>query len=299
MKAERLIHPLFTLLLTLSCGDLHEDLPAVVAEVNQPVPSFTYEIVSEDIYDAPVKTQVTQNIELVGEISRGEMEGLLNTLFQNVSASTGYEYRDHPDAIYIFVYSPGAREENWIAKLMKHAASSTPLTTIRIETDNYAVISENGDVTFVNPNEPVVDDIPDQVEEVADSDDAEATVARFESANGIILDTETGLQWQVGPDIDVNYIEACSWVNGLGSNWHMPNLDELSELYECGIRWSRNWGAFENSGWWVWADDSKSLPSYCPHPSAEWRFFFDCGDEDCDLPQSELGGGRVFAVSAP
>ncbi len=36
MKAERLIHPIFTLLLTLSCGDLHEDQPVVVTEVDQP-----------------------------------------------------------------------------------------------------------------------------------------------------------------------------------------------------------------------------------------------------------------------
>jgi len=56
-------------------------------------------------------------------------------------------------------------------------------------------------------------------------------------ANGIVKDTKTGLEWKVGPDKDMNWNEAKSWVESLnldGGGWRMPlpfdtqfNLDQL------------------------------------------------------------------------
>ena len=56
-------------------------------------------------------------------------------------------------------------------------------------------------------------------------------------ANGIVKDTNTGLEWKVGPDKDTNWDEARSWVQSLnldGGGWRMPTTDELKTLYKKG-----------------------------------------------------------------
>ena len=54
-------------------------------------------------------------------------------------------------------------------------------------------------------------------------------------ANGIVKDTNTGLEWKAGPDKDTNWGEARSWVQSLGGDWRMPTLDELEGLYKKGM----------------------------------------------------------------
>jgi len=56
--------------------------------------------------------------------------------------------------------------------------------------------------------------------------------------NGIVKDTETGLEWISGPDKDINWEEAESWAKSLtigGGGWRLPTIDELQTLYKKGI----------------------------------------------------------------
>lgn len=69
----------------------------------------------------------------------------------------------------------------------------------------------------------------------------------------IIWDTNSNLEWRVAPDVDYDVWEACSWVNSLEGEWHMPSLDQLRSLYDSGVRLEK-W-PFALSGVWVWADD--------------------------------------------
>lgn len=92
---------------------------------------------------------------------------------------------------------------------------------------------------------------------------------QFEKAGPIIRDTVTGLEWQVGPDRDMNWYEAREWVFSLGTTWWMPNVGELQSLWESGInvRGKEGWGPFENSGWAVWSGEVQDS-------SSAWGFFF-------------------------
>ena len=58
---------------------------------------------------------------------------------------------------------------------------------------------------------------------------------RFEAfSNGVVADTETGLEWIAGPDVDTSYYQAVEWVRGLavsGGGWRMPTTRELGTLY--------------------------------------------------------------------
>ncbi len=74
-------------------------------------------------------------------------------------------------------------------------------------------------------------------------------------ASGIVKDTKTGLEWKVGPDRNMSWEQARSWVQNLdldGGGWRMPTTDELKTLYreEAG---SRNMTPLlKTTGWHVW-----------------------------------------------
>jgi hypothetical protein len=114
---------------------------------------------------------------------------------------------------------------------------------------------------------------------------------RFEvSADGMITDGQTKLEWVVGPDKDTNYAQAMQWVASCavaGGGWRMPTRVELKTLYQPGVGERNVDPAFKTTGWWVWAE---------PHDSSSaWRFFFDDGFETWrgrDLSDSN----RVFGV---
>lgn len=63
--------------------------------------------------------------------------------------------------------------------------------------------------------------------------------ARFtKDTLGIIDDSQTGLQWYVGPDSDTPFLQAQSWAKGLslrGGEWRLPTIAELKGLYGSGV----------------------------------------------------------------
>jgi len=55
--------------------------------------------------------------------------------------------------------------------------------------------------------------------------------------SGIIVDNETGLEWYVGPNVDISYHNAKKWVKKLnidGKGWRLPNAAELGNLRYTG-----------------------------------------------------------------
>jgi len=93
-------------------------------------------------------------------------------------------------------------------------------------------------------------------------------------ANGIVWDTSTGLEWKVGPDKDITWNEARSWVQSLnlvGGGWRMPTMDELKGLYNEGTG-SRNMKSlFKTTGWAIWSGEEKGS-------SNAWFFSFNFGN---------------------
>jgi len=56
-------------------------------------------------------------------------------------------------------------------------------------------------------------------------------------ANGIVRDTQIGLEWKTGPGKDTTWDKARSWVQSLnldGGGWRMPTMFELEGLYRKG-----------------------------------------------------------------
>ena len=109
--------------------------------------------------------------------------------------------------------------------------------------------------------------------------------------DGVIKDTQTGLEWYVGPDKDTNWYEANAWVNGLkvaGGGWRLPSRDELKGLYQQGVGDRNMDPGFKTSGCWVWSGKVKNV-------SSAWGFFFYFGSEPW-YDRSYADRFRVFAV---
>ncbi len=82
--------------------------------------------------------------------------------------------------------------------------------------------------------------------------------------DGVIYDTQTGLEWLVGPDTGTPWQKAREWVDGLaasGGGWRMPTRSEVFALYRRGVGQRNMSGLFETTGWLVWSGAAKGESS--------------------------------------
>ncbi|KGO33677.1 hypothetical protein JT06_12890 [Desulfobulbus sp. Tol-SR] len=110
------------------------------------------------------------------------------------------------------------------------------------------------------------------------------------SAEGVIADATTGLEWVIGPDQDTNYSQAEQWVAGssvAGGGWRLPTREELKGLYQPDTGERNMPPAFKTSGWLLWAESRDA--------SSAWSFNFNSGVEYWYYRDS-AEANRVFGV---
>lgn len=122
---------------------------------------------------------------------------------------------------------------------------------------------------------------------------------------GLIYDSNTNLEWFVGPDQDTSWDEAQSWISKLracGHAWEFPTIIQLATILDrkatAGTGWferGQNWPAHINpifaaigGGSWVWA---KGKPD-----GAEYFTAFNYNQGIEVRISSDRKGVRVFAV---
>lgn len=93
-----------------------------------------YILLNEEIYDAPIKTQVISNILVSGEITDQGLRELLKQLYDSIGQRKGFKYHPSPTAIYVYAFTSKERAESgmgqWIAMLEKSHAATSPGITI-------------------------------------------------------------------------------------------------------------------------------------------------------------------------
>lgn len=98
------------------------------ADAERSVGALDYVILAEDIYDAPIKTQVTLKLLVSGTITRASLDQVLRSLHDQVAARRGFRY--HPNPTHIFIYAFTSRERassgQWIAMLAKTRFDPAP-----------------------------------------------------------------------------------------------------------------------------------------------------------------------------
>lgn len=76
--------------------------------------------------------------------------------------------------------------------------------------------------------------------------------------NGVVLDTETGLEWLANPDEMMRFSNARRWVLKLkvsGGGWRMPSKDELSTLFQKGMGDRNRTLLLDSKSWFGWIAD--------------------------------------------
>ena len=99
-----------------------------------------------------------------------------------------------------------------------------------------------------------------------------AAGARYQKAAcGSIIDTKTGLEWYVGPDVNISWTDASQWAHQLSrceGGWRLPTLNQLKTLFDQAVSAGTGfymdgkfWPAHIDpifsaigNGSWVWAD---------------------------------------------
>ena len=113
-------------------------------------------------------------------------------------------------------------------------------------------------------------------------------------ANGIVKDTNTGLEWKAGPNKDTDWNEARSWVQSLnldGGGWRMPTMDELEGLYKSGAGSHNITPLLKVTSakyLWVWSGETKG--------SSGARFFIFGSGSRFWIYRGYSNYGRAFAV---
>jgi hypothetical protein len=93
--------------------------------------------------------------------------------------------------------------------------------------------------------------------------------------SGVVIDTETGLEWCVGPDRDTTWHAARSWVESLtveGGGWRMPTRKELRTLYKEGSGESNMSPLLNTTGGFAWTGEMMGS-------TYAWGFCFEIGGE--------------------
>jgi len=93
----------------------------------------TYQILDDETYDAPVKTQVAVKLLVSGEITQEGLEELLGDFYREIMTRRGFKYHESPTNVYIYAYTSKERAESgslWIAMLDKSYSDSGPTISI-------------------------------------------------------------------------------------------------------------------------------------------------------------------------
>lgn len=105
----------------------------------KPIASLpTYDVVDSDIYDAPIKTQITFQAVVSGTITEQGLKQLLEKLYDEANATRGLTYHGgKPTHVFIYLYTSRDHFKSgmgqWIAMLSKIGDDSRIDTKIRTE----------------------------------------------------------------------------------------------------------------------------------------------------------------------
>jgi Caspase domain/Protein of unknown function (DUF1566)/PEGA domain len=111
-------------------------------------------------------------------------------------------------------------------------------------------------------------------------------------SKGIIKDSQTGLEWVVGPDKDMNWNISSSWANSLSiddGRWRMPTIEDLKTLYrQTGSRGMIDPVFSLGASGDVWSGEENTV-------NKAWYFSYADGSKSVN-PKSGAAGMRALAV---
>lgn len=82
-----------------------------------------HKIYDRKVFDAPIKTQVTLDVVVSGDVDKESLDSLLDQLFLSESQKSGYKYSDFPTHLFFYIYASEEHARSgqgqWLAMLSR------------------------------------------------------------------------------------------------------------------------------------------------------------------------------------
>ena len=91
-----------------------------------------YQVLTRDVYDVPIKTQVELRLLVPTDISQVQALEIVRQVYDGVIKETGFRHQTHPNAVYIYAYPHESWEIDplgWVAMADKSAVGQVSFTT--------------------------------------------------------------------------------------------------------------------------------------------------------------------------
>lgn len=121
-----------------------------------------YEVVFDDSSDTPIKTQVELRITLDKRPSESQLRALLGSLYEKVKKRSGFNFRAHPDAVYIYAFGKKNYHKNsgasWIGMLSlvpddKEPTISLDSSRLKAQFEDSSIWADAGEVDSHPPRD--------------------------------------------------------------------------------------------------------------------------------------------------
>jgi hypothetical protein len=117
-------------------------------------------------------------------------------------------------------------------------------------------------------------------------------IVRFTlSSDGIIIDSQLGLQWASAPDQPMNWFQAANYAQNLslgGGGWRLPTRLELKSIYNKSMKGGAADTVLQIKDDWVWTSETQG--------DSAWYFNFYNGKENAYNRDYSSHNTRVLAV---
>lgn len=108
-----------------------------------------YSVYSEEVYDTPIKTQITLHVIIEEDkINEELVRNLLNNLYSKSMKQTGFDYRTNPSSAYIYIYTSKEKAQSgmgqWIGMISKsHADTQSSIRISDTQMNSLNEVEEN------------------------------------------------------------------------------------------------------------------------------------------------------------
>jgi len=103
----------------------------------------------EEVYDAPIKTQVVRKLLVGGRFSKRDLEEMVREQYRSVRARRDFNYHNPANTVAIYAYTDQARAQAgdvWVAALIKTADDREP--TVMVDEGQLAQIGRPPEVKY-------------------------------------------------------------------------------------------------------------------------------------------------------
>ena len=196
-----------------------------------------YSIHNEEVYDAPIKTEVSIDV-LIEDVNINEegIKTLLNYLYKTTKERSGFKHNEHPNSIYIYAFTTKEKAASgmgqWIGMISKSASDKNPkINFSEIQLNSLSVNIENRWGLSQDKREELWKEIVNAEDKAYKEADKKYPLAKLDltesdiSKNADLRDSlKDQYEWEIAKENNLKKVILDSiGIEGLKKGWAFPN----------------------------------------------------------------------------